>query len=112
MDDEQGAFPAQRARFALRAQRCDGPGLCPGHALLLAYTVGLLATGATGVLALGWGAGVATLLVLVLAPWRGGVPGPRGRRFGAAKACPLTEPWPRGVRPCVRSPDVERGCES
>jgi hypothetical protein len=106
MAEDRGAFPAQRARLALRTPRCDVPGLCPGNLLLLAYAAGLLVAGVTGAAALGWAAGVTTLLVVVLAPWR--ARDPDLRPLDAVPGCSQSGPWPRRIRACVRPLDEDR----
>ncbi|NBB78904.1 MAG: hypothetical protein GVY36_05585 [Verrucomicrobia bacterium] len=50
--------------------RCDGPGLCPGVALLLAYLVGGGIALLTGLKWLGWAVGLPLALVLISGAWR------------------------------------------
>lgn len=106
MAEDRGAFPAQRARLALRTPRCHVPGLCPGNLLLLAYAAGLLVAGVTGAAALGWAAGVTTLLALVLVPRRARAPDLRPP--DAAPACSQSGPRPRGIRARARPLDEDR----
>lgn len=54
--------------FAVGA--CDGPGLCPGVALLLAYAIGGGVGMMTGLPWLGWTVGIPLGLVLLTGAWR------------------------------------------
>ena len=106
MAEYRGAFPAQRARLALRRQRCDAVGLCAGHMLLLAYGAGLLVSGVTGAAAPGWVAGAVTMLVLVLAPrWLHAVaPWPRRLAPARTELPPPAVPAPLRTGACRSDP--------
>ncbi|MGZ0654720.1 hypothetical protein ACWPKO_16115 [Coraliomargarita sp. W4R53] len=49
---------------------CGGPGLCPGIALMIAYTSGIGITWLTGLTWLGWAVGIPLAIILLTGAWR------------------------------------------
>ncbi len=62
--------PASCSDASCSTGSCGGPGLCPGIALFIAYSVGGGLTMLTGIPWLGWAVGVPLALILITGAWR------------------------------------------